>query len=93
MTLCKDTIENSLFTIADRNGKKAVFNWFRMPNFWEGRAKNKAKTRKKQFPWAQKGKFLQFVSETLEHPLYTFLMTNLLLLSQKLTTKLKKLYF
>ena len=34
------------------------------------------------------GEFLQFVPDTLEQPLYTFLMTNLLLLSQKLTTKL-----
>ena len=37
--------------------------------------------------------FLQFLPETLEHPLYTFLMTNLLLLSQKLATKLKKTVF
>ena len=36
------------------------------------------------------GEFLQFVPETLERPLYTFLMTNLPLLSQKLATKLKK---
>ena len=30
------------------------------------------------------GEFIQFVPEILEHPLYTFLMTNLSLLSQKL---------
>ena len=36
------------------------------------------------------GEFLQFVPETLEDPLYTFLMTKLLLLSQKLAAKLKK---
>ena len=52
--------------------------------------KNGAKMRKKQnFPGLE-GKFLQFVPETLEHPLYTFLMTKLPLLSQKLATKLKK---
>ena len=39
------------------------------------------------------GKILLFVPETLEHPLYTFLMTYVLLFSQKLTTTLKKLHF
>ena len=38
------------------------------------------------------GEFLQFVPETLKHPLYTFRMTNLLLLSQILATKFKNLY-
>ena len=44
------------------------------------------------FPGLRRG-ILQFVPETLEHPLYTFLMTNLLLLSQKLAEKLKKTVF
>ena len=39
------------------------------------------------------GEILQFVPETLEHPLYTFLMISLLLLSQKLATNLKKTVF
>ena len=39
------------------------------------------------------GEILQFVPETLEHPYYTFLMTNLFLLSQKMATKLKKTVF
>ena len=50
---------------------------------------NRAKMRKIVF-LGLKGEFLQFVSVTLEYPLYTFLLTNLPLLSQKLATKLKK---
>ena len=52
---------------------------------------NRAKIRKNPISLGLEGEFLQFVPETLEHPLYTFLMTNLPLLSQKLATKLKKL--
>ena len=37
------------------------------------------------------GEFLQFFPETSEHLLYTFLMPDLLLLSQKFWTKLKKI--
>ena len=61
-----------------------------MANFWEGRVENRTKTRKDPISLVLGGQFLQFVNKTLEHPLYTFLMTNLLLLSQKLATKLKK---
>ena len=54
---------------------------------------NRAKMRKRpNFPGLRRG-ILQYVSETLEHPLYAFLITNLLLLSLKVATKLKKTEF
>ena len=54
---------------------------------------NRAKMRERPNFLGRGGEFLQFVPETLEHSLYIFLMTKLPLLSQKLATKLKKLYF
>ena len=45
--------------------------------------KNRAKMGKSPISLGLEEGFLQFVPDTLEHPLYTFLMTNLLLLSQK----------
>ena len=51
---------------------------------------NRAKMRKRpNFP-GLKREIFQFVPEALEHSLYTFLMTKLPLLSQKLATNLKK---
>ena len=46
--------------------------------------KNRAKMGKNQISLGLEGRFPQFVPYTLEHPLYTFLMTNLLLLSQNM---------
>ena len=54
---------------------------------------NRAKMRKDPISLGLEGEFLQFVPEALEHPLYTFMMTKLPLLSQKLATKLKKTVF
>ena len=72
---------------------KVVYNWVGVPNFWEGWVENRAKRRKRpNFP-GLRGGILQFVPETLEHPPYTFLMTNLLLLSQKLATKFETTVF
>ena len=51
---------------------------------------NRPKMRKGPgFPGLGRG-FLRFVPGTLEHPLYTFLMLNLPLLSQTFSIKLKK---
>ena len=51
---------------------------------------NRAKMKKDPFSLGLEEEFLQFVPETLEHPLYTFLITKFPLLSQKLAAKLKK---
>ena len=105
MTFCKKVVENSLKTNAYRNcnfqfittklserialfGKVGLTGW-KCPagrDGWE----NRAKRRKYPISLGLEGQILQFVPGTLEHPLFTFLMTNLLLLSQKLATKLKK---
>ena len=71
--------------------EKVVFNWVRVFNFWEGQVeKIELKWEKDPISLGLKKKFLQFVPEKLEHILYTFLMTNLSLLSQNLK---KKMYF
>ena len=50
----------------------------------------RSKMRKRpNFPGLRRG-ISPIVPKTLEHPFYTFLMTNLLILSQKMVTKLKK---
>ena len=71
--------------------EKVVFNWVRVFNFWEGQLEIiEVKWEKDPISLGLKKEFLQFVPETLEHILYTFLMTNLSLLSQNLE---KKMYF
>ena len=42
-----------------------------MPNFWEEGKEIGLKQKTLKFPWSL-GEFLLFVSETSEHPLYTY---------------------
>ena len=51
---------------------------------------NRVKMKKDSISLGLEEEFFKFVPVTLEHPLYTFLMTKFPLLSKKLATKLRK---
>ena len=54
---------------------------------------NSDKMRKDPFSLGLEGEFLQIVPETLEHPLYTFLVTKFPSYLKNWQQNLRKLYF